>query len=35
VGLLLQQVDVYAARERLTWTPRTDQRLQFHQATPK
>jgi peptide/nickel transport system substrate-binding protein len=32
---LVQQVDVYAARERLTWTPRADQWLHFHQATLK
>jgi peptide/nickel transport system substrate-binding protein len=30
---LLQQVDIYASRERLTWTPRADQWLLFHQAT--
>jgi peptide/nickel transport system substrate-binding protein len=30
---LMQQVDVYAARDRLTWTPRADQWLHFHQAT--
>jgi peptide/nickel transport system substrate-binding protein len=32
---LLQQVDVYASRERLTWTPRADQWLQFHTAMLK
>jgi peptide/nickel transport system substrate-binding protein len=30
---LLQQVDIYATRDRLTWTPRPDQWLPFHQAT--
>ena len=30
---LLQQVDVYASRERLTWTPRADQWMPLHQAT--
>jgi peptide/nickel transport system substrate-binding protein len=32
---LNQQVDIYAARDRLTWTPRADQWLQFHTATVK
>ncbi|MBI4635459.1 MAG: hypothetical protein HY727_03830 [Candidatus Rokubacteria bacterium] len=30
---LMQQVDIYATRERLTWTPRADQWLHFHQAS--
>jgi len=30
---LLQQVDVYASRERFTWTPRADQWMPLHQAT--
>jgi peptide/nickel transport system substrate-binding protein len=30
---LLQQVDIYATRERLTWTPRADQWLPLHSAT--
>jgi len=30
---LLQQVDIYAARERVSWTPRADQWLQLHTAT--
>jgi peptide/nickel transport system substrate-binding protein len=30
---LMQQVDIYGARERLTWTPRADQWMHFHQAT--
>ncbi len=30
---LLQQVDIYATRARLTWTPRSDQWMPFHQAT--
>ncbi|MBI4629359.1 MAG: hypothetical protein HY729_11650 [Candidatus Rokubacteria bacterium] len=30
---LMQQVDVYAARERLGWTPRADQWMLFHAAT--
>ncbi len=32
---LLQQVDIYATRERLAWTPRADQWMRFHQATLK
>jgi ABC-type transport system substrate-binding protein len=32
---LLQQVDIYASRDRLTWTPRADQWLLLHQATLK
>jgi ABC-type transport system substrate-binding protein len=32
---LLQQVDIYAARDRVGWTPRPDQWLPFHQATLK
>jgi peptide/nickel transport system substrate-binding protein len=30
---LNQQVDIYASRERLTWTPRGDQWLQLHAAS--
>ena len=30
---LLQQVDIYGSRERLTWTPRADQWMLFHEAT--
>jgi len=30
---LMQQVDIYATRERLAWTPRADQWLLFHPAT--
>jgi peptide/nickel transport system substrate-binding protein len=30
---LLQQVDIYASRDRLTWTPRTDQWMPLHEAT--
>ena len=29
---LMQQVDIYATRERLAWTPRADQWMPFHQA---
>jgi peptide/nickel transport system substrate-binding protein len=32
---LLQQVDIYATRERVAWTPRPDQWLQLHTATLK
>ena len=32
---LMQQVDIYATRERLAWTPRADQWLLFHPATLK
>jgi peptide/nickel transport system substrate-binding protein len=32
---LMQQVDIYATRDRLTWTPRADQWLLFHNATLK
>jgi peptide/nickel transport system substrate-binding protein len=32
---LLQQVDIYASRDRLTWTPRTDQWMPLHDATLK
>ena len=32
---LLQQVDVYATRERLVWTPRADQWMLFHPAALK
>jgi peptide/nickel transport system substrate-binding protein len=30
---LLQQVDIYASRDRLTWTPRPDQWMPLHEAT--
>jgi hypothetical protein len=32
---LLQQVDIYAASDRLTWTPRGDQWMPLHEATLK
>ncbi len=32
---LLQQVDIYATRERVSWTPRADQWLQLNNATLK
>jgi peptide/nickel transport system substrate-binding protein len=32
---LLQQVDIYASRDRLSWTPRTDQWMPFHDASLK
>jgi peptide/nickel transport system substrate-binding protein len=32
---LMQQVDIYATRDRLTWTPRADQWLLFHGAGVK
>jgi peptide/nickel transport system substrate-binding protein len=32
---LLQQVDIYATRDRVTWTPRADQWMLFHGATLK
>ena len=32
---LLQQVDIYAMRDRVTWTPRADQWMQFHAASLK
>ncbi len=32
---LLQQVDIYAARDRVVWTPRADQWMLFHAATLK
>jgi len=32
---LMQQVDLYATRDRLEWTPRTDQWLLFHEAMLK
>jgi len=32
---LMQQVDLYATRDRLEWTPRTDQWLLFHEAVLK
>jgi peptide/nickel transport system substrate-binding protein len=33
--LLMQQVDIYASRDRLTWTPRADQWMHFQTATVK
>jgi peptide/nickel transport system substrate-binding protein len=30
---LMQQVDIYATRDRVTWTPRADQWLLLHEAT--
>lgn len=30
---LMQQVDLYAMRDRVTWTPRVDQWMLFHSAT--
>jgi len=30
---LLQQVDIYASRDRLSWTPRSDQWMPLHEAT--
>ena len=30
---LLQQVDIYASRDRLGWTPRSDQWMPLHEAT--
>jgi len=32
---LMQQVDIYAARDRLTWTPRADQWMPLHDAVLK
>jgi peptide/nickel transport system substrate-binding protein len=32
---LMQQVDIYATRDRLAWTPRPDQWMLFHDATLK
>jgi peptide/nickel transport system substrate-binding protein len=32
---LMQQVDIYATRDRMTWTPRGDQWMLFHEATLK
>jgi ABC-type transport system substrate-binding protein len=32
---LVQQVDIYAARDRLGWTPRADQWMSFTSATLK
>ncbi|HET7874072.1 MAG TPA: ABC transporter substrate-binding protein [Methylomirabilota bacterium] len=32
---LMQQVDIYATRDRLSWTPRADQWMLFHDATLK
>ena len=29
---LLQQVDIYATRDRVSWTPRADQWMSFHSA---
>ena len=29
---LMQQIDIYAARDRLSWTPRGDQWMLFHEA---
>lgn len=29
---LLQQVDIYASRDRLSWTPRTDRWMPLHEA---
>jgi peptide/nickel transport system substrate-binding protein len=32
---LMQQVDIYATRDRLVWTPRADQWMLFHDAVLK
>jgi len=32
---LMQQVDIYATRDRVTWTPRADQWLLLHEASLK
>jgi peptide/nickel transport system substrate-binding protein len=32
---LMQQVDIYATRDRVNWTPRADQWMVFHDATLK
>ena len=32
---LMQQVDIYATRDRVTWTPRGDQWMLFNEATLK
>ncbi|HKW94324.1 MAG TPA: hypothetical protein VJX92_20740 [Methylomirabilota bacterium] len=32
---LMQQVDIYATRDRLTWTPRADQWMPLHDAVLK
>ena len=32
---LMQQVDIYASRDRVTWTPRGDQWMLFHEAALK
>jgi peptide/nickel transport system substrate-binding protein len=32
---LMQQVDIYATRDRVTWTPRADQWMHLHAATLK
>jgi hypothetical protein len=31
----MQQVDIYATRDRVTWTPRADQWMHLHAATLK
>jgi hypothetical protein len=31
----MQQVDIYAARDRVTWTPRGDQWMPLHEVTVK
>jgi len=32
---LVQQVDIYATRDRVTWTPRADQWMPLHDAIVK
>jgi peptide/nickel transport system substrate-binding protein len=32
---LIQQVDIYATRDRVTWTPRGDQWMPLHEVTIK
>ena len=32
---LMQQVDIYATRDRVTWTPRGEQWMLLHEATLK
>jgi peptide/nickel transport system substrate-binding protein len=32
---LMQQVDIYAMRDRVTWTPRGDQWMPLHEAVVK
>jgi peptide/nickel transport system substrate-binding protein len=32
---LMQQIDIYAMRDRVAWTPRADQWMQFHAASLK